>query len=163
MSLDVSTFVKLLADSQCLKILDCIAKSYEAGEVNGTSVPISKTSLTRRQYYKRISLLAKLGLIVRNNNGKYNITLFGRLINAQIVTIEKLVDHYWKIRAIDSIKLATTNEVNSDNQFIGLVNTLIKDHHVKELLFSLYSLGKEQSDMIAAKNECTNNSSRVYT
>lgn len=148
----MSTFLKLLADSPSLKILNYIAKSYEAGDGDGASVPISKTSLTRRQYYKRLSLLAKLGLIVRKNNGKYNITLFGRLINAEMVSIEKLVDHYWKIRAIDSIKLATTNEMNSDNQFIGLVNTLIKDHNVKRLIFSLYSLGTKQSDMIAAEN-----------
>lgn len=152
MSHDMSTFIGLLADSPSLKILDYIGKSYEAGEVDGTSVPISKTSLTRRQYYRRLSVLAKMGLIVRKNNEKYSITLFGRLIYAQMVSIEKLVNHYWKIRAIDSIKLATTHEANSENQFIGLVNTLIKDHHVKRLLLSSYSLAAEQGDIITAKN-----------
>jgi hypothetical protein len=148
-----STLLDVLRDASSLKILNYIAKSYEAGEVNGTSVPISETSLTRRQYYRRLSVLVKLGLIVRKNNRKYSLTLFGRLINTQIVSIEKLVDHYWKIQAIDSIKLATANENNSDRQFIELVNTMIEDHHVKKLLFSSYPLGTEQSDRIAARNE----------
>jgi hypothetical protein len=148
-----STLLDVLRDASSLKILNYIAKSYEAGEVNGTSVPISKTSLTRRQYYRRLSVLVKLGLIVRKNNRKYSLTLFGRLINTQIASIEKLVDHYWKIQAIDSIKLATANENKSDRQFIELVNTMIEDHHVKKLLFSSYSLGTEQADTIAARNE----------
>src|ERR671918_289682 len=152
MSVDISAVSRILADSHNLKILNYIVKSYEAGEANGTFIPISKTSLTRRQYYRRLSILTKMGLIVRNNNGKYGITLFGRLIEAQIVSIEKLVDHYWKIRAIDSIKLATIDEANSDRQFIGLVNNLIGDSHVKGLLLSSYSLGTEQADTIAAKN-----------
>ena len=152
MVVDVSAFLSVLADSYTLKILDYITKSYKAGKADGTFVPISKTSLTRRQYYRRLSILTKMGLIDRNNSGKYSITLFGRLIEAQIVSIEKLVDHYWKIRAIDSIKLATIDEANSDRQFIGLVNNLIGDSHVKGLLLSSYSLGTEQADTIAAKN-----------
>ena len=96
--------------------------------------------------------MTKMELIEKKNNEKYNITLFGRIICAQIKFIEKLVDHYWKIKAIDSIKLATANEVNSDQQFVGLINTLIEDHDVKRLLLSLYSLGAEKTDIITTKN-----------
>ena len=153
MSFDISTFLRILADPSSLQILSYIAKSSQAGEVNGTSVPISKTSLTRRQYYRRLSVLAKMGLIVRNNHGKYSITIFGRLMSEQIASIEKLVDHYWKIRAIDSIKQATANNGNNDRQFIGLVKVLIKDHQVRTLLLSSYSLGTEQTDIIISKKE----------
>ena len=152
MSFDTSTILRFLADDSCLKILNHIAKSYEAGQVDGTSIPITITSLTRRQYYRRLSILTKMGLIVRNNSSKYTITLFGRLINEQIVSIEKIVKHYWKIQGIDSIKEATAKDVNSEHQFIGLVNNLIEDHHLKQLLFSLYSLRREQGDTITAKN-----------
>ncbi len=95
-----------------------------------------------------------MGLVVRSSNGKYRITLFGRLLHGQIVSIKKLVDHYWKIRAIDSIKEATIKEAeaDSDRQFIGLVNNLIEDGHVRRLVLSSYSLGMEQADKIAAKN-----------
>jgi predicted transcriptional regulator len=149
---NTAVILNLLADRSSLEILYHIAKSHEGGQVDGTSVPITKTSLSRRQYYRRLSLMTKMELIVKKNNKKYNITLFGRLICAQIQSIEKLVDHYWKIKAIDSIKLATANEGNSDQQFIGLVNTLIQDHDVKRLLLSLYSLGTEKTDIITAKN-----------
>lgn len=153
MSFDTSNLLKLLADGSCLKILAHISKSYEAGQVNGTTIPISITSLTRRQYYRRLSLMTKIGLIARNNNGKYSITLFGRLINAQIISFEKIAEHCWKIRAIESIKQATAKDVDSNRQFIGFVNNLVEDHHLKELLFSLYSLGRGQVDTITAKNE----------
>ncbi len=152
MTIEASILLKVLADGPTLKILDHIVRSYEAGEVNGTSVPISKTSLTRRQYYRRLSMLAKMGLIVRKNNGKYSITLFGRLINAQIVSIAMLVNQYWKIQAIDSIKFATANDDNSDNQFIQFINTIIQDDHLKRLLSSSYSLGTDSTSMIAAKH-----------
>ena len=152
MSIDTSTLFEVLADDFCLRILKHIAESCKAGEVNGASVPITETSLSRRQYYRRLSIMTKIGLIVRNNNAKYSITLFGRLINTQIASINELVDHYSKIRAIDSVKLATANDPNSDQQFIGIVNNLIKDEHVKGLLFRLYPLGREQANTIAARN-----------
>jgi|SRR5918992_2975381 DNA-binding transcriptional ArsR family regulator len=151
MSRNITTLLKLVADGSSLRILNCVAKSYEAGEVNGISVPISRTSLTRRQYYRRLSVLTKMGLIARNNQGKYTITLFGRLVSGQLVIVEKLIDHYWTIQAIESIKSATASEEESDHQFIGLINTLIKDHNVRGLLFSAYSLEPEQNDTIAAK------------
>ena len=152
MSVDISAVSRILADSHNLKILNYIVKSYEAGEANGTFIPISKTSLTRRQYYRRLGIMAKMGLVLRSSNGKYRITLFGRLLHAQIVSIKKLVDHYWKIRAIDSIKEATVKEADSEHQFIRFVNNLIEDSHVKTLVFSSYSLEMEQADQIAAKN-----------
>ena len=152
MSIELSAISRILEDSHTLKILNYIANSYEAGEANGTFVPISKTSLTRRQYYSRLSILVKMGLVIRKSTGKYSITLFGRLLNTQLVTIEKLVNHYWKIKAIDSIKEGTVKEADSDQQFIGLVNNLIDDGHVRRLVLSSYSLGMEQADEIAAKN-----------
>ncbi len=152
MSVDISVISWILDDSHTLKILNYIAKSYEAGEANGTFVPISNTSLTRRQYYRRLSILVKRGLVVRNSTGRYGITLFGRLLNTQIVTIKKLVDHYWKIKAIDSIEEATLKNVDSDRQFIGLVNSLIEDDCVKTLILSSYSLGVEQADKVTARN-----------
>jgi hypothetical protein len=151
-SVDVSAVSTILSDNHTLEILNYIARSYEAGEANGTSVPISKTSLTRRQYYRRLSILAKMGLVVRKSTEKYSITLFGRVLNAQIITIKKLVDHYWKIKAIDSIKEATVKEADSEHQFIGLVDNLIGDDYVKALVLSSYSLGMKKADQIPATN-----------
>ncbi len=152
MSIDAPTFLKLLGDNFSLQILNHITKAYDAGEVNGTSIPISKTSLTRRQYYTRLSELAKSGLIVRNNNGKYSITLFGRLINAEIEAITKLAHNYWKIKAIESIREATTDAKNNDAHFIELINNLIEDPHLKKLIFSSYSLRTKPADTIASEN-----------
>jgi hypothetical protein len=152
MPVNISAISRILDDSHTLQILDYIANSYEAGESKGTFVSISETSLTRRQYYRRLSTLVKKGLVVRNSTGNYSITLFGRLLNAQIVIIKKLVDHYWQIKAIDSINEATVKEANSGRQFIGLVNNLIEDDLVKRLVLSSYSLGVEQADKIAARN-----------
>ena len=95
-----------------------------------------------------------MGLITRNSNGKYTITLFGKLVSDQLLTVEKLIDHYWNIQAIESIKLATGGEEKSYHQIIGLMNILIKDNSVRRLLLNAYSLEGEQNDTIAAKNGC---------
>jgi hypothetical protein len=146
------SLLNILADDSSIKILDHVCKAFEAGEVDGTSIPISQTSLTRRQYYRRLSTLTNIGLIVRNNNGRYSSTLFGRLINAQMASIAKLVDNYWKIRAIDNIRFATSKDVDSDRQFIRLAIHLIEDEHIKKLLLSSYSLGADYNDIITAKH-----------
>lgn len=149
MSLEPTLVLKLLADTSSLEILDYIARSYPAGQVNGTfiPIPITKTSLTRRQYYRRLSNLAKAGLIISNNRGEYAMTLFGRLVYAQIVSIKKLVKNYWKIQAVSSIKMASSNEENSDRQLIDLADTLIQDDDIKALLLSSFSLATEQNDI----------------
>ena len=147
-----SSLLNILSDDSSIKILDHLCKAFEAGEIDGTSVPISQTSLTRRQYYRRLSTLTNIGLIVKNNNGKYSCTLFGRLINAQMTSITKLVDNYWKIQAIDAIRFATSKDANSDCQFIRLAISIIKDEHIKKLLLSSYSLGADYEDNITVKN-----------
>jgi len=159
MPFDTSTFLRLLADPSTLEILSHIAKCFQAGEGNGISIPISKTSLTRRQYYRRLSALAQMGLIVRNNHGKYNMTLFGRLMSEKIASIEKLVDQYWKIRAIDYIKEATSDDGNNDRLFIELVDNLIEDNQVKRIILCAYSLGTKQTH-IYPKNESKYSSAR---
>jgi len=150
---NAAALLELLADMSTLNIFCHIARSAGSGEVEGTSIPITNTSLTRRQYYRRLSLMTKMGLIVRKHNGKYDITLFGRLIYAQIQTIMKLVDHYRKIQAIDSIRMASSNEQKRDHQFIQFVNTLVGDEDIKRLLLNSYSLGTEQTRIIPARSK----------
>ena len=70
-----------------------------------TDILISKTKLTRKQYYSRMSSLVKAGLVKRKN-GKYTLTTFGKVIYDSVATMENAINYYWKLKAIDSLEIS---------------------------------------------------------
>ena len=96
-----------------------------------TEIPISKTKLTRKQYYSRMSELMKAGLIKRTN-GKYTLTAFGKLIyyNA-LITMENATSIYWKLKAIDSLEMSNDLPVEERKK---LIDNLIENTGIREIL-----------------------------
>ena len=90
----------------------------------------SRTRLTRKQYYSRLSRMTSAGL-VRRKNGKYILTTFGRIVYDSKVTIEHALNNYWKLKAIDSLE--TSNEVPKEEQQ-KLIETLLDNEKIKAIL-----------------------------
>ena len=90
----------------------------------------SRTKLTRKQYYSRLSRMTSAGL-VRRKNGKYILTTFGRIVYDSKVTIENALTNYWKLKAIDSLE--TSNEVPKEEQQ-KLIETLLENEKIKAIL-----------------------------
>ena len=90
----------------------------------------SRTKLTRKQYYSRLSRMTSAGL-VRRKNGKYILTTFGRIVYDSKVTIENALTNYWKLKAIDSLE--TSNEVPKEEQQ-KLMETLLENEKIKAIL-----------------------------
>jgi predicted transcriptional regulator len=90
----------------------------------------SKTKLTRKQYYSRLSRMIKVGL-VRRKNGKYVLTTFGKIVYESRVTIENALNNYWKLKAIDSLE--TSNEVPKEEQQ-KLIETLLDNELIRGIL-----------------------------
>jgi predicted transcriptional regulator len=59
-------------------------------------------NLSTKQYYSRISGLVDVGLIKRHE-GKYSLTLLGKVVYYAHMTIGKTLAYYWKLKAIESI------------------------------------------------------------
>jgi len=98
---------------------------------NGTSdVLRSNMKLTRKQYYSRLFKLVQCGLIKRNDN-KYFLTALGRVMYDAQATIENALNNYWKIKAIDSLKVAEGIPLEEQKR---LIETLIQDQEIKNIL-----------------------------
>ena len=155
MSKEISSIFKTFSDMSSLQIFRHIARSYQSGKIDGTSVPITKTSLTRRQYYKRVSELIKMGLIARNNHENYIITTYGMLVYHELSTLENIIVHQPKIQAVDSIRTAISNNLNTDNKLLKILTTLMDDYEIRELLVRFYGIKdyttREYCELISSK------------
>lgn len=102
-----------------------------ASKQSSTDILISELKLTRKEYYTRISRLAKAGLVKREK-GKYLITAFGRVIYSAYLDletrIESTIKDYWKLKAIDLMNLSSTEENES------IISTLIENQEIKDVL-----------------------------
>src|SRR5919108_2925995 len=116
-----------IADKQSLVLFRYIA--VKNGDTDSLK---TATNLTRKQYYSRISRMAKAGLVKRKN-GKHSLTAFGKVIYDAQTTIEKAVDNYWKLKAIDSLEMS--DELPREER-IKLIDNLLDNNDIKGILYN---------------------------
>src|SRR5215472_10935548 len=103
-----ASVLKTIADDKSLELF----RTISAGMIDSESLK-DKTKLTRKQYYSRLSRMAKAGL-VRKKSGKYLLTAFGKIVYDSQKTVEGAMMNYWKLKAIDSLE--TSNELPKEEQ-----------------------------------------------
>jgi predicted transcriptional regulator len=114
-----------ICDERSLKLFNAIATNGgSSGELS------SQIGLSNKQYYSRMSRLVKTGMVKRKN-GTHILTAFGEIVYYAQATINKAVESYWKLKAIDSID---TSDVISANERKNLLETLIDDSGLKTIL-----------------------------
>jgi hypothetical protein len=116
-----------IADKQSLELFRYIA--VKNGDTDNLR---TATNLTRKQYYSRISRMAKAGLVKRKN-GKHSLTAFGKVVYDAQTTIEKAVDNYWKLKAIDSLEMS--DELPREER-IKLIDNLLDNNDIKGILYN---------------------------
>ena len=124
----ITDILKKISDDRALTILNSIAISD--GHVH---IRIREMNLSTKQYYSRLSGLMNAGLI-RRDNGKYSLTLVGKIVYDALLNIGKALSYYWKLKAIESIEMSSPDNVPSKEELTGLINTLIDNHFIKDLL-----------------------------
>jgi DNA-binding HxlR family transcriptional regulator len=120
-----ATVLRTIADDKSLELFKTIAQ----GTIDSESLK-SKTKLTRKQYYSRLSRMTKAGL-VRKKGGKYLLTTFGKIVFETQLTVEIALGSYWKLRAIDSLEMS--NELPKEEQQ-KLIDTLLDNQEIKGIL-----------------------------
>jgi predicted transcriptional regulator len=88
--------------------------------------------LSLKQYYLRMAKLTKANLI-RRKNGRYFLTLIGKIVYEAHMTIGKALNYYWKLQALDSIQTASSAGLPKE-EISKLVDTLIDDYQIKDIL-----------------------------
>jgi hypothetical protein len=135
--------VKAISKEEALIIFKTIA----LGKVEGNIVR-SKTKLTSKQYYSRMSALLKAGLLKRKS-GRYNLTAFGKIVYDAQATIENAINNFWKLKAVDSI-IEISDELPKE-EFNKIVDILIDNHQIKDSLIITRRISQEK-DLSANNN-----------
>ena len=120
-----ATVLRTIADDKSLDLFKTIAE----GTIDSENLK-SRTRLTRKQYYSRLSRMTKAGL-VRKKSGKYLLTAFGKVVYDAQSTIESALTSYWKLRAIDSLEMS--NELPKEEQQ-KLIDALLDNQEIKGIL-----------------------------
>jgi predicted transcriptional regulator len=132
----VATVLKSIADDKSSELFRTVAL-----EIIDSKNLKSKTKLTRKQYYSRLSRMTRVGL-VRRKNGKYILTTFGKVVYDCQTTVENALKNYWKLKAIDSLQ--TSNELPKEEQQ-KLIERLLDNQEIKEILIKEPSVSAEHA------------------
>jgi hypothetical protein len=135
--------IKAISKEEALIIFKTIALEKVEG-----NIVRSKTKLTRKQYYSRMSALLKAGLLKRKS-GRYNLTAFGKVVYDAQATIENAINNYWKLKAVDSI-VEISDELPKE-EFNKIVDILIHNHQIKDSLIITRRTAQER-DLLASNN-----------
>lgn len=135
--------IRAIADDKALSLFNSIAI---LGEEDGWVPSIKEMNLTTKQYYSRIAGLLKADLIKRSM-GRYSLTLFGKIVyNAQL-SIGKVLNDYWKLKAIESIEASSLGQLPRE-EFTALIETLIDNKQLKSII-----LGQQVDNTINSRDK----------
>ena len=124
----VADVLKEISDDKTLTLFNSIAVS------NGDKyIHLREMSLTPKQYYSRLSGLMAAGLI-RRKNGKYSLSLIGKIVYDVQINIGKALSYYWKLKAIESIEMSSSGARLPKEELTQLIETLIDNHFIKDFL-----------------------------
>jgi hypothetical protein len=93
---------------------------------------LTKSEISRKQYYTRLSRMMRTGLITRNHGG-YNLTCLGKLAyEVENIIEDTITNHHWKLKALDQLEKETKG-FSQENR-LKLINTLIDDEKIRAYL-----------------------------
>ena len=121
----IEDILKAISDSKLLDLFSSIAQG------SGESEILKETKgLSKKQYYLRTRQLLKTGLIKRLK-GRFSLTSFGVIVYHAQLIVEKGMNNYWKLKAIDSIQ--SSAEIG-EHERTKLIKTIIDDSGIERIL-----------------------------
>jgi hypothetical protein len=121
----VANIFNSLSDEQSVLLFTTIAtKSISSVELR------SKISLTRKQYYSKLSRMVRVGLIKRRS-GKLVVTTLGKIVFELQKVVQDAYNNHWKLKVLDSIEIS---EELPREERKKLMDNLIDDSRLKQIL-----------------------------
>ena len=121
----VANIFNSLSDEQSVLLFTTIAtKSISSVELR------SKISLTRKQYYSKLSRMVRVGLIKRKS-GKLVVTTLGKIVYELQKVVQDAYNNHWKLKVLDSIEMS---EELPREERKKLMDNLIDDSRLKQIL-----------------------------
>ena len=85
--------------------------------------------------------------MIKRSKGRYSLTMFGKIVyNAQL-SIGKVLNDYWKLKAIESIEASSLGQLPRE-EFIALIETLIDNNQLKNII-----LGQVDNNIIQSRDK----------
>jgi hypothetical protein len=130
----IEDILKALSDNKALVLFNTIPLAADVNDV--IQIQTRKIGLTRRQYYSRLSRLTETGLIIRKN-GRYFLTLLGKIVYEIHVTTCEVLRYHWKLIAVESIQMPAPGCVRlPEEEFSRLVDILIDNSKIKNMVMN---------------------------
>jgi hypothetical protein len=133
-NVSIRNVFRVLSDQQTERLFKTIIDSKDAE----SQILILESGLSKRQYYDRIKNLLKAGLIWRQK-GRYELSSFGKVIFSLYKIAEKTSKIYWKLDAIDNIKMSERSHL-AEIDYMKIVGVLLNEIDIREI--SLHGGGK---------------------
>jgi hypothetical protein len=71
--------------------------------------------------------------IVKRKNGRHSLTAFGKVVYDAQTIIEKAVNSYWKLKAVDSLEMS--DDLPKEER-LKLIDNLLDNKDIKEILYN---------------------------
>jgi len=126
-NISVTKVLRTLSDQKTQKLFTAIIEA----EAAQSQLLIVKLGLSRRQYYNRITDLLTAGLI-RRQRGIYRLSSFGKVIRSLQITAERTARNYWKLEAIDSIRMSDNSNL-AEVECMKIIDVLLDDVEIKDI------------------------------
>jgi hypothetical protein len=134
----VCDVLRVISDSNALALFEAIENNNNNGNNKDctTKLLLTKTQLTRKQYYSSLSEFIKIGLIKRTN-GIYSLTTIGKIIYDAKTQLDSCINDYWKFQIIDQLE-KTSSKDNSlpKEEFTSVINALVSDSKMRDIIMS---------------------------
>ena len=121
----VSAIFRALGDDKSLILFNTVALSP-----GNSNLLTRNLNLTRKQYYSKMEHLSKQGLVARTN-GKHYLTTMGKIIYELQNVIGTAVNDYWKLKAIDSLRI---QDQLPEDQVAKLIDTLVENQGLRDII-----------------------------
>jgi hypothetical protein len=122
---EVSAIFRALGDDKSLTLFNTVALSP-----GNSNLLTRNLNLTRKQYYSKMEHLSKQGLVARTN-GKHYLTTMGKIIYELQNVIGTAVNDYWKLKAIDSLRI---QDQLPEDQVSKLIYTLVENQGLRDII-----------------------------
>jgi hypothetical protein len=147
-ALSVEKILRVLSVDKSLALFEALSVGSLASEVLR-----SRSDLTRKQYYSRMSAFHKAGLIKRRSRS-YSLSSLGRIVYDAQMIIGTALENYWKLVTIDSVQHLPEIGLNK------IIELLIDNPQIKEsLLRDTHHTAIENDDHRVQTNNNNNNNS----
>lgn len=123
----MANVLKALSDQKTQKLFKAIIEAEDAQ----SQLLIAELRLSRRQYYNRMKDLVLTGLI-RRQRGKYRLSSFGKVIYSLQKIAERTASNYWKLEAIDSIRMSDNSNL-AEVDYMKIIDILLDDVEIKDI------------------------------